>query len=61
MKEANLELPRGEITHNAFVLWPLAEIAPNTIHPLEHKPLADLWEGFDKTEQALWPVEVEDL
>ena len=61
VKEDALELPRGEITHNAFVLWPLAEIAPDTIHPLENKPLADLWDGFDKTVQALWPVEVEDL
>ena len=26
-KEADIELPRGEITHNAFVLWPLAELS----------------------------------
>ena len=26
-----VELPRAEITENAFVLWPLAEIAPDVI------------------------------
>ncbi len=61
VKEGAIDLPRAEITHNAFVLWPLAEIAPNTKHPVEKAALADLWESFDKTSQALWPVEIKDL
>src|SRR3954470_8313521 len=31
--ESGVELPRTEITNNAFVLLPLAEIAPNELHP----------------------------
>ncbi|HEY5716938.1 MAG TPA: 2-amino-4-hydroxy-6-hydroxymethyldihydropteridine diphosphokinase [Motiliproteus sp.] len=50
------ELPREEITRNAFVLWPLAEIAPTTLHPGLGLSYAQLWAEFDRTAQALWPV-----
>lgn len=61
VKEDALDLPRGEIIQNAFVLWPLAEIAPDLMHPLEKSSIADLWDKFDKAAQVLWPVEVENL
>ncbi len=51
-----LQLPRDEITKNAFVLWPLAEIAPEEKHPLLKKTYAEMWEVFDKEKQSLWPV-----
>lgn len=50
-------LPREEITYNAFVLWPLAELLPNDIHPVTQKSYSQMWQAFDKTKQALWPVE----
>jgi len=50
-----VQLPRGEITENAFVLWPLAEIAPEQIHPLTQKSYAALWQSYSKS-QKLWPV-----
>ncbi len=56
--EAGIELPRAEITQNAFVLLPLSEIAPNKLHPLLHKSYADLWANYDKQSQALWVVEL---
>lgn len=37
-------LPRAEILKNAFVLWPLAILAPDVIHPVEHKRFAELWQ-----------------
>ncbi len=49
-------LPRGEILTNAFVLQPLADIAPNAIHPVEKKTFAQLWEDYDKEKQHLWVV-----
>lgn len=50
------QLPRDEITKNAFVLWPLAEIAPDEMHPQEGVSFAELWARFDKSKQQLWPV-----
>lgn len=50
-------LPRAEILYNAFVLWPLAEIAPKLTHPVTHEPYQILWDEYDKTQQKLWPIE----
>lgn len=44
-----LHLPRYEITRYAFVLEPLAEIAPQQRHPLTGQTYAELWAAFDKT------------
>ena len=52
-------LPRAEIVNNAFVLWPLAELAPNLVHPLVHQTYAKLWDDYDKDSQRLWPVTFE--
>ena len=54
---APVELPRAEITTNAFVLWPLAEIAPNLAHPVEQQTYQTLWDNYDKSQQKLWPIE----
>lgn len=54
------QLPRAEITYNAFVLRPLAELVPNWKHPLLQQSYADLWRDFTASpqaeEQSLWPV-----
>jgi 2-amino-4-hydroxy-6-hydroxymethyldihydropteridine diphosphokinase len=59
LKENGLELPREEITRNAFVLWPLAEVAPELVHPVAQQTMASLWQGFDKDSQKLWPIPLE--
>lgn len=50
-----VQLPRAEITENAFVLKPLAEIAPQELHPLTQQSYAMLWQQYSK-QQKLWPV-----
>jgi len=55
--EGGLKLPRGEILKNAFVLWPLAEIAPHLIHPEVGVSYAELWEKFDKSKESLKPID----
>ncbi|WP_444938272.1 2-amino-4-hydroxy-6-hydroxymethyldihydropteridine diphosphokinase [Microbulbifer sp. JMSA002] len=52
-----VKLPRGEIVKNAFVLQPLAEIAPEVLHPIEQKTYRQLWNEYDQASQKLWPVE----
>ncbi len=52
----SVKLPRDEILTNAFVLWPLAEIAPDALHPCEKKSYRQLWDEFDQNSQKLWPV-----
>lgn len=54
--EGGLQLPREEITKNAFVLWPLAELAPDVSHPVLNQNYGELWENFDKEKQSLWPI-----
>lgn len=51
-----VKLPRAEIEKNAFVLQPLAELAPERVHPLTGKTFAQMWAEYDKSKQKLWPV-----
>jgi len=50
-----LVLPRAEILKNAFVLWPLALLVPDLLHPAQQRSFAELWQGA-QIEQQLWPV-----
>lgn len=53
----DVALPRDEITANAFVLQPLAELLPDDRHPLDNKRYAELWAAFEPGTQRLWPVD----
>ena len=41
----HLQIPRDELQH-AFVLRPLADIAPDVRHPLSGQSMAELWAAF---------------
>lgn len=47
--EGHVQVPREEIPHRAFVLQPLAEIAPNLTHPVSGKSYGVLWQQFNKS------------
>ncbi len=51
-----LDLPRAEITKNAFVLQPLAELAPTLIHPILGVSYQNLWSQYPAGKQKLWKV-----
>lgn len=47
------QLPRDEIDKNAFVLWPLSEVAPQAVHPIINQSYYTLWQNYDKNYQQL--------
>jgi len=51
-----VQLPREEVLRNAFVLRPLADIAPNDRHPETVRTFLDHWEAYDQSRQKLWPI-----
>ena len=52
---AGLLLPRPEVLRNAFVLWPLALLAPNVRLPGSEQSYAQHWAAWQGAQQ-LWPV-----
>jgi 2-amino-4-hydroxy-6-hydroxymethyldihydropteridine diphosphokinase len=52
------DIPRGEIKRYAFVLKPLADLAPDLLHPELGVSFSRLWEQGDFSDQNLWVVEV---
>jgi 2-amino-4-hydroxy-6-hydroxymethyldihydropteridine diphosphokinase len=46
-------LPRADILQYAFVLAPLAEVAPHERHPFDGRTYAELWAVFPQAEQPL--------
>lgn len=42
-----LELPRDEILKYAHVLKPMADLAPELVHPVTGRTLSDHWERFE--------------
>lgn len=59
MRTGGLQLPRADIEQYAFVLYPLAELAPQGRHPVSGKTYAGMWAAFDDAHQVLtrvdWP------
>lgn len=52
----DLVLPRPDILQYAFVLRPLAELAPSLQHPVTGKTLAEHWAEFDQASHPLRPI-----
>jgi 2-amino-4-hydroxy-6-hydroxymethyldihydropteridine diphosphokinase len=50
-------LPRPEITENAYVLRPLADVAGDLLHPGLNISYARLWEEYNQQRQTLWPID----
>ncbi len=50
INDGRLQIPRDEIQSYAFVLEPLAEVAPTLRHPVNGLSYAELWDRFDKSD-----------
>ena len=53
-----LELPRREIMTFSHVLKPLADLAPDLVHPVARKTMAEIWEEFSGDRDGLELVEL---
>lgn len=56
LDDPDIRVPRNDIQRYAFVLKPLAELAPDAKHPVTGVRFADLWAEFDSSGQPLTPV-----
>lgn len=57
MDGPDLVLPHPRMAERAFVLAPLAEVAPNLVHPRLQVTVAQLLARLGDTREAVWPVE----
>ncbi len=57
--ERPVHVPRGDVLQYSFVLRPLAEIAPDHVHPVTGKTLLRHWQEFDAASHPLEQVNVD--
>jgi 2-amino-4-hydroxy-6-hydroxymethyldihydropteridine diphosphokinase len=57
-KTEDYTLPRPDLLKRPYMLGPLAEIAPEFVHPVEHKTIGVLWTAFDQDSHTMTPVEL---
>lgn len=52
-------LPRADLVERAYVLGPLAELAPRLKHPVTGETFGELWNRFDREAHAMHEVSLE--
>lgn len=55
-QEPHLELPRPDLLKRAYMLGPLAALAPDLVHPTEGRTIGELWQRFDRAAHPLLVV-----
>jgi 2-amino-4-hydroxy-6-hydroxymethyldihydropteridine diphosphokinase len=51
--DPQFKLPRPDLLKRAYMLGPMADLAPEVMHPTAHATIGELWERFDKSTHAL--------
>ena len=53
---ATLKLPRPDLLKRAYMLGPLADLAPGLVHPTAGLTIGELWRRFDRASHPLIPM-----
>jgi len=56
MDERPVRVPRDDILRYSFVLRPLAELAPDQVHPVTGRTMLEHWQEFDASSHPLEEV-----
>jgi 2-amino-4-hydroxy-6-hydroxymethyldihydropteridine diphosphokinase len=51
--EPRVKVPRPDLLKRAYMLGPLAALAPQVVHPTEGRTIGELWQRFDRAAHAL--------
>jgi len=58
VREGEPELPRDDIEKYAFVLGPMAEVAPKLRHPVNGLTMSEIWDDFSADTHAMQKVDI---
>ena len=61
IENEKLSIPHDDIIRYAFVLKPLADIAPDLIHPVLQKSMQLLWQEFDQRSIQMQQLSLADI
>ncbi|MEZ5500624.1 MAG: 2-amino-4-hydroxy-6-hydroxymethyldihydropteridine diphosphokinase [Steroidobacteraceae bacterium] len=52
-------LPRPDLLRRSYMLGPMAEIAPDVVHPTTRRSVGELWREFDAASHPLTPIDLD--
>lgn len=59
--EPGVTLPRPDLLKRPYMLGPLAELAPEVVHPTARRTIAQLWQQFDRGSHTMQQVDSGEL
>jgi len=55
--ESGIKLPRADLVKRAYMLRPMAELAPQVRHPILDKTMQNIWNEFDRAAHVMTRVD----